>query len=121
MKKNIIIKLFGIKILEIIINHEGGIASNPIPYTVPVASSDRDVSKGYNGALRPDLKSVEIETGFSKAPVEEVKIKCVSCEGTTYESDIAVCHECGEYICSGCGSLDTTTNKKYCEKCWGDK
>lgn len=64
---------------------------------------------------KPNLKKIE-ESVNPKKKIKLKKIKCPTCEGTTYEDDIKLCVKCGKKTCSNCGTL--YNNIVYCNDCW---
>lgn len=80
-------------------------------------SSEKINNTISNGTIRPDLKELEKKI-FNKENIPDpIKVKCSTCNGTTYDDDIDFCIKCGKEICSNCGSIDTD-GKKYCTECW---
>lgn len=82
-------------------NHQNLMQSNPI----------------NNGKIRPDLKELEKKVFNQEEVPKPIKVKCTTCNGTTYDDDIDFCIKCSKEICSNCGSVDTD-GKKYCTECW---
>lgn len=121
MKKvNIEFKLFGLKL----ISFEYSKMDNEVkqaPDIIPLEFNKRPktiISNNIsNGTIRPDLKELEKQVLNKEEVPAPIKVKCKTCDGTTYDDDIDFCNKCGKEICSNCGSLDTDGHK-YCSECW---
>lgn len=118
---NFRLKLFGLTILSLEYstkNYEVEEAPAPeINFNDLMKKETSPISTVGTGTIRPDLRELEKKLNNDEEVPKPIKVKCSSCNGTTYDDDIDFCSKCGKEICSNCGSLDTD-GKKYCPKCW---